>query len=63
MHTNLSAELSSVEYSLTEMASRIASLAESVLAEKNEAAAMELYQAERAILTAVRRLKVAYSSK
>ncbi len=59
MAQEIKAELSSLEFSLGEIAKRIAALADQKYTEKQEAIASELYQAERSILSAVRRLEKA----
>ncbi|MGC8465158.1 MAG: hypothetical protein ACP5O0_04410 [Acidimicrobiales bacterium] len=52
----LSAELSSMEYTINELAKRASGLGDQLMTEKNEILATELYQVEKALLTAVRRI-------
>jgi hypothetical protein len=52
----LGAELSSMEYTISELARRSASLGDQLTKEKNEAFATDLYQIEKALMNAVRRI-------
>ncbi len=45
-----------MEYTINELAKRASGLGDQLMTEKNEILATELYQVEKALLTAVRRI-------
>lgn len=56
------AELSSIEYAISDLASRLARLGDRLELEKNDRAATEMYQAEKSLVGAARRLAKAQKS-
>ncbi|SHE75280.1 hypothetical protein SAMN02745225_01516 [Ferrithrix thermotolerans DSM 19514] len=51
------AEISSMSYTISELAKRASSLGDKMRSMRDEASASELYQAEKALLVALRRLE------
>lgn len=57
MDQTVNAELSSIEYAIQDLAKRVAALGDGLARVKDERGAAELYQAERALINAVRRVQ------